>query len=418
MIQTRCRAGILFIVVSTFAPGPSASGTQHSGSPDMARVANESTRSALDAFGRGDFFEAISTLRDTTAEVPEFDPAYFYLAVVFTQLNRFDLAGPYLHRALELRPRWAAYHHQRGVLLFRKKQWRNALEAFRYALDLGLGDKAHTTWRFIGDTHSALFEWNAALDAYAEAIRLGPRDARSRFRAGKIQLDRDRPDEAVRQLRAAVEIEPDLPGIHAALGRAHMRLGDRPAAIQVLSRAVEADPSDQESRYALGQALIRDGRVDRGRRVITEYRDLSAKIRRANVLFDEARELMESGAHAEGTTGRRKELKEAREKLEDVLELAPRFNRASHALGVVLGKTGETNKGISALLETLENNQLNISAYCDLADLYAAAGRMEAANESISRALVLDPQNPVYASRRSLFVSGTIESVPPGQPPC
>jgi Tfp pilus assembly protein PilF len=69
-------------------------------------------------------------------------------------------------------------------------------------------------------------------------------------------------DEAIREFRTAVELEPDLARAHWHLGGALASRGRRKEALEPLRRSVELDPANGQAQYDLAIVLLQDGHVE------------------------------------------------------------------------------------------------------------------------------------------------------------
>src|SRR5438105_6359895 len=98
-----------------------------------------SISSALAQLNQGRVLEAIDEFKQIVRSDPANGPAYFYLSTLYTQLNEFEVAERYLTRAMELNPKQSAHYLQWGLIRYRQKQYRPALEFLKHALELGPG---------------------------------------------------------------------------------------------------------------------------------------------------------------------------------------------------------------------------------------------------------------------------------------
>jgi tetratricopeptide (TPR) repeat protein len=113
-------------------------------------------------------------------------------------------------------------------------------------------------WRFIhaGDPESALAKVDIALERCPELISL-------HFTRGKVLFDLGRFDEAVVDLRRAVEGDPSASAYFAALGACYLKLDDPEAAAVCLETAVSLDPELPETLSQLGYTWLQLGYEDR-----------------------------------------------------------------------------------------------------------------------------------------------------------
>jgi Tfp pilus assembly protein PilF len=219
-------------------------------------AAQMSTRDALAELEKGHVLESIQKLKEIVRTDPQNESAYFYLSTLYTRMNEYALAERYIQRGIDINPKQGAYYHQFGLIRFRQKQWRPALDLFKQALDVGAGNNSAAVWKSIGDVQLELFDRDAALQAYTQALRLQPREPQTHLALGRFYLDRGEPQTAIEHIRAALESDPSLAGADFLLGSAYRQNGDLPAAVNVLKKALEGNPADQDTRYLLGRTLL------------------------------------------------------------------------------------------------------------------------------------------------------------------
>ena len=340
---------------------------------------------ALEGLNRGRVLESIEQLKEIVRSNPKDATAHFYLSTLFTEIGEYDFAERYLRRAMEADPKQGVYYHQLGLIRYRQKQWRSALELFKEALNIGAGSNEATVWRSIGDVQVELFDRAAALQAYETAVRIQPRDARSRLALGRFYLERSEPDSAIQQLRAALEIDPLLRAVYPVLGRAYRQKGDLASAASVLKKAVGDDPADQESRYALGQVLLASGSAEEGRRELDKYENVRQQVDAANERYKLGLSRLEAGKNSD-----------AEQLFREALRLAPTYGPALLSLGTLLLDRGSPDKAMDFLKRAVDATPLNATAWFGLGNAYFKTGKLTEALVAARRAVVLDEDDSRY----------------------
>jgi tetratricopeptide (TPR) repeat protein len=343
------------------------------------------TAAALAEINKGNLFEGVRLLKEITRREPSSASAYFYLSSLYAGTGRYETAYRYLVTAMKANPGQGAYYHQLGIIRRYEGCRPEALAAFQQALRTGMGKDEITVWRHVGEVHVDLLAWNEAMEAYANVLQLDPSDARAHLALGRLSLDRNEPERAILELRSALKTDPGLDGIHANLGRAYRALGDLPAAVTILKQGIERNPSDQESRYILGQILLTLGRDDEGRREMEAYRRLQEQITQTDSLFEMAVQRAQSG-----------ELDRAEQLFRETLRLAPRYAPALHLMGVVLLNRGNTQRALEMLQQAQAANPLNPEIYFQMASAYLQSGKLSEALDMAGRAIVLEDEDSRY----------------------
>jgi tetratricopeptide (TPR) repeat protein len=381
---------------------------------------SDTVTAAIADLNRGKVFESISRLKQVPPEnrTPQ---AYFYLSGIYTEMGRYDTAYRYLNSAMKGNPPQGAHYHQLGLIRRYEGCRPEAIAAFTYALKLGMGKEEATLWRHVGDVLEDLLERDKAMDAYRNALRIRPDDAGSHLALGKLHLDRNDAGNAIPELRTAMEISPALPGLHAALGRAYRAAGDSASAIAILTKGIERDSSDQDSRYILAQILLATGRAKEGREALEEYQRLQERVTRTNTTFETAVGLAQAG-----------DLSGAEKALRDVLDGAPRYASALQILGTVLLNRGRLQPALEAFSQARAANPLNPETYFNMGAAYLRSGKGADALEMTQKALVIEDEDArfyaqlseIYSrmnrqdeSRTALERAAELKSVPGYRPP-
>jgi len=138
-----------------------------------------------------------------------------------------------------------------------------AAAAYSRALQLSGQAKPEERWPLLLLRASALEQGNRWPEAKADltqALALAPDEPLILNFLGYAQLERgENLDAAEAMIRKASSLAPDDASITDSLGWALYKRGRVPEAIEVLSRAAKADPTQAEIREHLGDALYKAG---------------------------------------------------------------------------------------------------------------------------------------------------------------
>ncbi|MFQ5494169.1 MAG: fused MFS/spermidine synthase [Phycisphaerae bacterium] len=108
------------------------------------------------------------------------------------------------------------------------------------------------------------------LKLFSQAVRLAPRSAEARFNYAVSLGRHERSAEAVRQLRAALRLNPQHRGANNMLGGIRLQQGRYDEAIKHYQKVLESSPYSQVAKCKLGEALLGAGRP---REAIAAYLD-------------------------------------------------------------------------------------------------------------------------------------------------
>ena len=289
---------------------------------------------------RGDLEEAADAFEQALRQRPGDFAALFWQIDVNIELGRWDAAQPLLEQARALRPgsevvqfqlgraASAAGDHEAAVEHLEAVLRQNpAATIVHYPLGMayrGLGDleKARQHLDQSGGRVDGGFVAGVGLslsDPLMEELRTALRSPQ-RHRTLALQADAngDR-DEAIRQFRYAVELEPGDADLQISLGMALNRAGRAREALVELEAALRLDPQSAQAHYVSGTIFERAGR------------DAEATERYA-AAAEQAPESVEAHLRLADAFSRTGRVDEALPHYERVLALAP---------GSVAGRFGE-----------------------------------------------------------------------------
>ena len=132
--------------------------------------------------------------------------------------------------------------------------------------------------RHLEPLHTVDIDLKALRAAAEQARRLDPelerqlqadRERRAReetlenhYTLGARHLEQGRPEEALREFRAALEMEPNRHVLYALLGAAASAAGRREEAFGYYRRALELEPGEAAHHNNLGTLLVEEGKLD------------------------------------------------------------------------------------------------------------------------------------------------------------
>jgi tetratricopeptide (TPR) repeat protein len=143
-------------------------------------------------------------------------------------VNGGDLKGAIAHyrKALQISPRLPGVHYELGEAILQSAPsdpgaQKQAETEFKAAENVD-GDTAKTECQF-GSIAYSQSDMDEALAHYQEAYQLNSNEVAAQLGLAKILLTRDEPQEAIKYLREAVQIDPLNEGAHYRLVQAYRR---------------------------------------------------------------------------------------------------------------------------------------------------------------------------------------------------
>lgn len=199
------------------------------------------------------------------------------LALCYGARDRWDLARPYLDRAVELSPIDEEAHYWRGRCLLETAHYQEAIAEFHGTLRLRPDYlKAYDN---LGVCYDQLQKPDLATENYRRAIeldrKLGTRYVWPYLNLGSLLNHLKRYDEAIGLLQQVVEWQPESAAGHYHLGRAQFGLKQYTAAEAALLKASKLDPSLALPHYQLGRLYKTLGKTAEAREQLAIFSKLA-----------------------------------------------------------------------------------------------------------------------------------------------
>jgi tetratricopeptide (TPR) repeat protein len=214
------------------------------------------------------FISAIEKLERATAIDPSNHEAFWNLAMVHMDMQKYELARDDLQRAIALAPEAAHYQVKLGEVLVKIEDWNGAKQALEKAIQVD--SSLFKAYYSLGQIHEHLAiaedgndNWQAALRRYTEAVQKGPRFVEAYNQLGGLYADLGYFDQAVQVLQAAQQAS--LPGTeesattHHLLGTVYQEQGKVTDAIREFDAALEIVPGMPDALFSAGQAYYAQG---------------------------------------------------------------------------------------------------------------------------------------------------------------
>jgi len=139
----------------------------------------------------------------------------------------------------------------------------------------------------------------------------------------------------------ALEIEPENPAAHLAMGKAWLMAGDWSRAYQYLKRTIELDPSSDQAYFQLGLILQKNNQLKEAEAMMLKA--LAYQPSNANVLNNLGVILLEQGRYPEAILS-----------FEKTLDIYPEHINARYNLGMSLWASGNSKAAVTQYRQVLE----------------------------------------------------------------
>jgi len=355
------------------------------------------------------------------------------------QARRGAVAAEEFREILRLDPQNGSAHANLGLIAFAEKDYAQASQEFRAALklqpslsnataylgmtELRLGNRAEAR-RLLEEAFKRLQDANLRSQAGMDLITLyyGSGDLDRAVDTLRILL-RTRPpapavlytayrtysDLAARSLSELAQAAPDSAQMHQVLAQALASQDDFPGAIAQYRKALEIDPQLAGIHYELGQMILSNSQEEPARR--------EAEKEFQSALASEA-----NNAYAEYMLGEiewlRSKPAEALGHYTRALELQPDFVEAHIAAGKALTSLGRPTEALSHLLEAARIDPRNEVTHYRLAQAYRKLGRgQDADREGETFRKLRDSHEPVRALFQQVQERSVLrQTIRPGEP--
>lgn len=204
---------------------------------------------------------ALSRIEKLTEEKPEWLPALMEYGETLLILNHLEKAKKVFDKCVLLgsepqvvEKRIARYHLDR-------KEFDEAEKIYKALIDSGIADK---------DVYAKTSELLQAKGRHEEGVLMlekglqkYPKDAYLLFRLGTYLASMKRYDDAVKQLRLALDASPNDPMVLSFLSIAQTKAGDQKGALQSAARLYELQPKNNNAAILYAARLQANGKLNK-----------------------------------------------------------------------------------------------------------------------------------------------------------
>jgi tetratricopeptide (TPR) repeat protein len=345
------------------------------------------------ALKQGGLRKALALADSVVQRAPRLADGHFQRARVLSELKRFDEAEEEYRKVLSLDPQYQGAWFNMGHNAYRRQNYEAALGYFQKEHERHPSADALVE---IGKTYDRRGEPDSARRAYEEALSMDSTHAEAHARLGQLYEEEGELETALEYSRRALELDSSNVNYRYVVGSQLFQLDRYEAAIDHLKSVIADRPWHQEAHYNLGQALVRTGRQDLGKKYLAESDSLDEQQREI--------ERLESVAKDEpGNADRWRKLGEAyREagRLQDAqqaygiaLYLRPKDPRLRDQVAQLAAARGQYKAAVSQYRMLLRQHPDFNEGWFNLGVVHARNGNEERARKMWERVLQRDPNH-------------------------
>lgn len=305
---------------------------------------------------RGETASMIGFLEQTLRLSSDYSPAVLKLADTYFKVGEMRKAKVYYERRLALTPGDPYALLGLARIALDEDQWGDAEAQLQKAIssDSQFGD-AHRLMAQVHEHHGHIEEMKKSLDRAANCTRFRPApdpwiddlenlcyDPEQLLVLGSMALASLDIETAVKKHFArALEIDPENPKAHLAMGKAWFMAGEWSRAHHYLVRTIELDSTTDEAYFHLGLILRNQNKLQNAEVMLLKA--LKFQPNNANVLNNLGVIRLEQGRYSEAI----KSIKKA-------LDIYPEHINARYNLGMSLWASGNSKAAVAQYRQVLE----------------------------------------------------------------
>lgn len=348
-----------------------------------------------------DYPQAIAAYRRSLEVRPADYDALFGLGTCLLRIEDRSAALTSFMAAERVDSSNAAVHYQIYRLLAKEKseddQHKSQAEMAEFLRLKREKDESEKT-QVMGSAANASLEQGdpaKAAELYRKVLETKPNDAGNHFNLSLALARLNDVDGEMRELRAAMALDPGMARAHNRLGLCEEKLGQLDDAVKEFQAAFEYDPSSADIKINLATGYGKGGQLGKSegllREVTGEHPDsLAAQIDLGLVLSSE------------------KKWDEALVPLQVAARLDPENAQPLTLMGIIYGKMGRSEESIDFLRKALRLSPNSANAHMNLGIALADGFNLQEAGEQFAAAETLAPNSAMahYNAGRVAFDQG------------
>ncbi|MBO6575927.1 MAG: tetratricopeptide repeat protein [Rhodothermales bacterium] len=357
---------------------------------------------AAEAESAGDFLLALVLADSAEARAQGHPTPLIFQAGVQLAMGRYAAADSLYALGLEADPSYPGAWLNRGNVAFTQRRFRTASNYYQREVR----DEARV-WHARGAALEQVGALDSASAAFQTAVDRDPLFAPARKSLAEFMERGGDIDGALREARAAFQMDSTASGLRLLLARLEARHGDAEQGVRLLEGITRAEPWNYTARFALGQALQRlgDGRAADVLEAADSVRAAAQPIERMEMNARDFPSVENLVRYAEGLrlAGR---LSDALETYQQAVALDPGDFRLASNLATLYLQSGQTEEALARYQGIIRTFPQAPEPWINLALHFGRAGDLRQASRYLAGAEVRAPDHPAVVQMRALIPRG------------
>lgn len=349
------------------------------------------------AFEEGAYAAALAFSDSAEALAPDLADVHFLRGIVYTQLNRLDVAQAAYETVLELDPDYRGARYNMALNAFRRGKLRDAIDL--YQAERAHGESSDLMLE-LGRVYARLGEPDSAVWAYERAVALDSTNATAHMWLGQLYEELGEFDRALAASRTGLRLKPDDLDYRYIIGSQLFRTGAVEEARPYLAAVADAQPWHHGAQFNLGQVLMRLGEEDRAQTYFARAdsaQQLQQKINEAQNAINRDPENLGHWVELAGLLRRAGQQDRAIEALEVAVSIDPFNLHLQNNLALMLAEDGRAARAIRRYHAILSLDSTMADVWFNLGVVYANDGQRGRARTAWRTTLRHAPNHPAAA---------------------
>jgi tetratricopeptide (TPR) repeat protein len=343
------------------------------------------------AFSQKLYNAALMLADSAEAYAPNLADASFLRGLIYTEVRRYDEAAKAYRKVLALDPHYQGAWINLGSTVMRQGDTRKALEYYHNELKYY---PTAATYHQIGRVYTKLGKLDSARHAFQKSIAADSAFGTAYLRMAELDKQEGDLNQALQWARQGLRREPENLNYRYFIGALLVLSDQLPEAVAELETVIKARPWHYWANYNLGQALVRLGRDEEGKRYLAKAESLQAELKNIqdweNLVENNPDQLMLWVNYGEALN-RAGRVDEAIEAFQVALAIEPRFMALENNLAILYMMRGDTSKAVAHYRSILQRQPELSDAWLNLGVVYAKSGQYKAAREAWKNVLKYSP---------------------------